>query len=182
MIIRHDKMNEEDGSGGGGAAAPVAAADASVIANAAEAVAQAKAAVAQAEVQKAALEQRLAALEAKPAAPPVAAVAPEDLEEVRRFMARERNDRRLETVKRMGLAVPLSDAQILTLAPDVDPREPDGLAKIEQWRTANAGMFKQQGQTQQSVVEALKPQLEEMGKKSGLFDAGKLTRSIFGGS
>lgn len=108
-------------------------------------------------------------------------MAPETLEEVKRFMTRERNDRRLDTVKRMGLNVPLSDAQILALAPDVDPREPDGIAKIEQWRVANKVMFTQQGQTQQSVVEALKTDLEELGKKSSLFSAGKLTASIFGG-
>lgn len=174
MIIRHDKMNEAEAPAGGGGA------DAAVIANAAEAVAQAKAAVAQSEAQKAALEQRLAALEAKPAA--VAPVAPEGLEEVKRFMTRERNDRRVETVKRMGLNVPLTDEQILALTPDVDPREPEGVTKIEEWRKANAGMFRQQGQTQQSYVEAIKPQLEELGKKGGLFDAGKLVRSVFGGS
>jgi len=174
-MIRHDKMNEAEAPVGGGGAA-----DAAVIANAAEAVAQAKAAVAQAEAQKAALEQRLAALEAKPAA--VAPVAPEGLDEVKRFMTRERNDRIVSHVRRTGLNVPLTDEQILALVPNVDPREPDGVAKIEAWRTANAGMFRQQGQTQQSVVDALKPQLEEIGNKQSLFDAGKLHRSVFGGS
>lgn len=174
MIIRHDKMNEAEAPAGGGGA------DAAVIANAAEAVAQAKAAEAQYKAQREALEQRLAALEAKPA--PLPPVAPEGLDEVKRFMTRERNDRRVEVVKRMGLNVPLTDEQILALIPDVDPREPDGVAKLDEWRKAHAGMFKQQGQTQQSYVEALKPQLEELSKKSGLFDAGKLTRSVFGGS
>lgn len=174
MFIRYDKFNEAEAPAGGGGA------DAAVIANAAEAVAQAKAAVAQAEAQKAALEQRLAALEAKPAV--LAPVAPEGLDEVKRFMARERNDRRIETVKRLGLNVPLSDEQILALVPDVDPREPDGIAKLDAWRSANATLFRQQGQTQQSVVDALKPQLEEIGNKQSLFDAGKLHRSVFGGS
>lgn len=175
MFIRYDKFNEAEAPAGGGGAA-----DAAVIASAEQAIAQARAAVAQAEAQRAALEQRLAALEAKPA--PLAPVAPEGLDEVKRYMTRERNDRRVEVVKRMGLNVPLTDEQILALAPDVDPREPEGVAKIEAWRAANAAMFRQQGQTQQSVVEALKPQLEELSQKSGLFDAGKLTRSIFGGS
>lgn len=186
-MIRHDKMNEatdvaDTGGASTGAASAGAVADAGVIANAAEAVAQAKAAIeaqrTQSAAEKAALEARLAALEMKPAP---AAVAPETLEEVKRFMTRERNDRRLDTVKRMGLNVPLSDAQILALAPDVDPREPDGIAKIEQWRVANKVMFTQQGQTQQSVVEALKTDLEELGKKTSLFSASKLTASIFGG-
>lgn len=185
-MIRHDKMNEAtdvaDTAGAStGAASAGAVADAGVIANAAEAVAWAKAAIEAQRTQSAAdkaLEARLATLETKPQ---VAAIAPETLDKVERFMVREKNDRRLETVKRMGLNVPLSDAQILALAPDVDPREPDGIAKIEQWRAANKGMFTQQGQTQQSIVDALKSDLEELGKKTSLFSASKLTASIFGG-
>lgn len=175
-MIRHDKMNEAEAPVGGGGAA-----DAAVIASATEAIAQAKAAEAQFKAQREALEQRLAALEAKPAV--VAPVAPEGLDEVKRFMTRERNDRRVETIRRMGLDAPLTDEEVLKLTPDVDPREPDGLAKLEAWRAANATKFRQQGQTQQSVVEALKPQLDELSKgKGGLFDSGKLMRSVFGGS
>jgi hypothetical protein len=181
MIIRHDKMNEAEAPAGGGGA------DAAVIANAAEAVAQAKAAVAQAEAQKAALEQRLAALEAKPAV--LAPVAPEGLDEVKRFMVKTRDAKRLDTIKAMGLQtktddgrVIITDEQVLAMIPNVDPTEPDGIAKLEVFRQSNSGLFKQQGQTQQSYVEAVRPQLEELSKKSGLFDAGKLTRSVFGGS
>lgn len=193
MRIRQDRMAEEAGTieASSGATTAVAAstaapflapaqADAAVVAHAAEAIAQtrqalaqADAAKAQAEASKAALEQRLAALEAKPTAPP------EALDTITRYMARERNDRRLDTVRRMGLDVRLSDAQVLGMVPDVDPRDPDGLAKLEQWRGANSALFTSQGKTQKSIVDALKTDLQPLG--NGLFSTDKLIGSLFGG-
>lgn len=154
------------------------AAQAAALKAAEDATAAARAAQAEAAAQKTALEQRLAALESKSTVAP--APSPE-ADAMRAFLAREKNAARLATVKQMGYEAPLSDAQILAIVPDVDPREPAGLAEFEKFRQANSKAFKSPGQTAQSMIEALKGPLEEMGKKTALFSADKLMASVFGG-
>ena len=149
-----------------------------------DALAQAKAAKATLDTQAAAAvgkeaewAARIAALEAK-LATQSQAVAPEGLDEVKRFMVRERNDRRLATIRTMGLDVKLSDEQVLLLIPDVDPREADGLTKFEAWRKANDVLFKSPGQTPQSIVAAAAPRLDALAKKSELFSGARAAAAL----
>jgi hypothetical protein len=64
------------------------------------------------------------------------------LSEYAAHKARERNEVRLSALRAMGLAAPLEDAQILALAPDVDPRAPEGAQAFESFRQANSRLFR----------------------------------------
>jgi len=117
-----------------------ASADAAVIKSAEEAVGQALAARTAYDAQAAAAAATIAELKAQVAAlsAPAPAPAPTDkLDAVERFMVRERHASRLDALRRMGAEGPFSDAQLLALSPDVDVKEADGLAKLEEWRKAN---------------------------------------------
>lgn len=134
-----------------------------------------------------ALEQRLAALEAAKAAP-APELKPEPPSEFARMVERDRNDARMRHVRAMGLdndppapgqAPRLTEAQILNLIPNIDPRDPDGPAKFEEFRAKHPGMFKSKTPTQESMIEATR--IELSAKKSGLFSGEALHKSVFGG-
>lgn len=153
--------------------------DQGVIKSAAEAVAQSHAARSTYEQKTRELEAELAAIKAQLSAP--SSPAPE-LDEFKRYVARERQSARVSAVRRMGLDVALSDEQLLAIVPDVDPREPDGLAKLEAWRTANTRMFRASGPTPESVIEAVKVTTVDLQKKAGpMFQLDKAIASIIGG-
>ena len=124
-----------------------------------------------AEARAARLEAELAELKTKLGSIDVVAQAHE----------REAQSQRLAALRRMGLDERLGDAHALALAPKVDPRDPSGLVALEQWRQANASLFKAQGPTEAQVIERLSPRLQQL-PKSGLFSAEKLlTRVMRGG-
>lgn len=63
--------------------------------------------------------------------------------ELKRFVAANRAAARTEALKEKGLDAPmLSEAQLLAIAPDVDPREPEGAAALEAWRKENSHLFR----------------------------------------
>lgn len=123
---------------------------AGVVANAAATVADRATERAKLEAEVARLNARLAAL--APTAPATAASAPTSapsapevsalLAEYAASKAQERDQARLSAVRAMGFAGPLSDAQILALAPPEDPRNPEGMAAFESFRQANAALFR----------------------------------------
>jgi hypothetical protein len=158
---------------------PIAPADAAVIQFAEGAITQAKVATDAARSEREQAAALRAEVERLKALVPDAA----QFEEIKNFMQRDRHAARLDTLKRMGFDAPLGDAQILALAPDVDPREPDGLAKFEAFRQANPRMFRPAGPSQESITEAVRVELgQDFEKKTGgLFSADKLVKSIFGG-
>jgi hypothetical protein len=162
---------------------PIAPADAAVIQFAEGAVAQAKVAHTETLREREQATAQAAALRAE--VERLKALVPDaaQLEEIKHFMQRDRHAARLDVLKRMGFDAPLGDSQILALAPDVDPREPDGLAKFEAFRQANPRMFRPAGPSQESITEAVRVELgQDFEKKTGgLFSADKLVKSIFGG-
>lgn len=161
---------------------PTAAPDAAVLKAAEEAVARSREAVAASEQSRRELEAKYAALEAKLAAPPAPPAPAPEVDELKRYIARERASAKIQAARQMGAVDLLSDEQLLALMPDVDPREPDGRAKLEQWRAANARMFRAPGPTPESVVEAVKVQAGDLSKKGGqLFNFDRLVASMFGG-
>ena len=156
-------------------------ADAAVIQSAEAAVMQAKAAVDMTNREREAAAQREAALIAKVASLEASTPDAAKMEQIDRFILRERNEARLSTLKRMGFDAPLGDAQILALAPDVDPREPEGMAKLEEWRQQNQRMFRAAGPSQESIAEAVRLGVGALQKKSGLVSTDKLVASLLGG-
>ena len=164
------------------APAPVAAPDAAVLKAAEEVFAQSRAAVAASEQSRRELEAKVAALEAKLSAPAAPAAPAPEIDELKAYITRERQTERLSAVRRMGLDVALSDEQLLAIVPDVDPRDPAGLSKLEAWRNANARMFRASGPTPESVIEAVKTQTADLSKKAGsLFQLDKAAAAILGG-
>lgn len=176
------------------ASAAQAAAEQAAIQSAERALAAARDAQAQADAQKAESAtkeadwaRRFAALEAKVATAP-APVAPDGLADVQRFMAKKRDDRRIDIALAMGFDNKTSDgrerysrSQLLGLIPDVDPDAEGGLAKFEEHLQGNATLYKPKGQTPQSVVAATGVQLDALGKKSALFSGARLAANMAGG-
>ncbi len=56
-------------------------------------------------------------------------------------LRRERERDRITALRAMGATGSLSDEQLLTLAPDVDPHAPEGKTSLNEWRERNAGLF-----------------------------------------
>lgn len=102
-----------------------------------------------AEAELATLESRLAAVKAGLAAHQTGeanAVA-----EMRRFTAAMRADARMGELEKMGIESPrdpatgqpmLTKAQMMALVPDVDPREPNGMAALAVWKSENKHLFR----------------------------------------
>lgn len=156
------------------------AAEAAALRTAEDAATALNAARAGVDAEREALKQKVAALEAK-LAPPVVAPVPEGFDEVRAFVAREKNTARINTIRQMGFQPKLSDADLLKILPDADPTTADGLAKFEAWRAANSGSFTPPGQPASVVIDSIKSEVEGMGKGNALFSAAKLMTSVFGG-
>lgn len=98
----------------------------------------------------AALKQRLAALDT------IEARAKRDLDE-----------ERARYVRGMGLAVPLSDDELLRLMPEADPRTSEGRAKIEEWRNARpTGFFAPKGPSPEAVRAQQQPRLDALKAKN----------------
>lgn len=98
----------------------------------------------------AALKQRLASLDT------IEARAKRDLEE-----------ERARHIRAMGLAIPLTDEELLRLAPDADPRTPEGRAKIEEWRTSRPpGFFKPKGPSAEAVLAQQQPRIDALRAKN----------------
>jgi fructose-1,6-bisphosphatase/sedoheptulose 1,7-bisphosphatase-like protein len=103
-------------------------------------------------------------------------------DQLERVMERDRKSALVATVRQMGFNAALSDAQILALVPDVDPREPGGVAKVEEFRQQNPSLFRSSGPTPESVIEAARVDVSQVQAKAGkLFNADALVRSLFGG-
>ena len=98
--------------------------------------------------------------------------------QAQRHYEREATAARLSAIKAMG-AVDLGDENLLKLAPAVDPRDPDGRAQLEAWRTRNAHLFRAQGPTQADLVASVAPSVAKF--KSSLFSAEKLVGQLLGG-
>ncbi len=73
---------------------------------------------------------------------PLEAVAG-DLAELKAHFEREKTRARLDAIAQIGdFEMPLSEAQILAIAPKVDPRDPDGMAALREWVAQNPGIVK----------------------------------------
>jgi len=94
--------------------------------------------------------------------------------------ARDADQARLTALRRMGLLDTLNDANALALAPKVDARDPAGLVQLEQWRQANATLFRSSAPSQAQVLERLTPAIDKL-PKSGLFSADRLLAKMYGG-
>lgn len=149
-------------------AAPVSDPNAAVVAATSEAFEHMKRALAE-------QDRKLAEALASRTQDPIAAQLAE-------YVERDKRTHRLETIRRMGVTSNLSDEQVLLLAPQVDAKDPAGVAALEAWRQANATLFTASGPTPESVVEATRQDLGDVQKKlGGLFSADKLIRSMLGG-
>lgn len=101
---------------------------------------------------------------------PVVPAADSDLTEFRVWRDRDRRGAQIATLQGYGLTTAITAAQALTLAPDVDPRDPEGLATFERFRDDNPHLFA----PAVSAAEAqLRAQLEPMAR-SGIFNMDKL--------
>lgn len=153
---------------------------------AAEQVTAERAARVAAEQRATALEQELAAARVQaakgaPAAVPVTAAVDPFIEELRQQRTEDRNDRRISHVRQLGYTGPLDNEDLLKLVPDVDPRTPAGVAAFEAWRAKNVKQFTSPGVTSAETMEALKPKLGELQKKSGLFSTDALIGNLIHG-
>ncbi len=164
----------------GSETAPVAPEQAAV--QAAElAVARARQAEQQFAAERERLEARLAALEGRQST----AVSPEAVAEVQRAAARERNTRRLQAARDMGIddrtpdgRVRLTDEQILGLMPDVDPSDAEGRARLGEWQRANPGLFRRRGPSLESITAEVMEGFRDT-PPHPLFNLNKLTKSVF---
>lgn len=103
-------------------------------------------------------------------------------ETVDKMSRRDRDTARLDALRKMGLESPLSDAQILALTPDVDPRDVGAIASLEAWRQANQRLFRVSAPTPESIVEAARVDMADLDQKTGgLFSSEKLIKSLLGG-
>lgn len=145
---------------------------AGVVASAAATVAERASERAKLEAEVARLNARLAAVAPTPAAAPTATpgatpASPEIaaiLTEYAASKAQERDHARLSAVRAMGFAGPLTDAQILALAPPDDPRAPEGMAAFESFRQANAALFRP---ADDPTVVRLRAELEPLRARAG---------------
>lgn len=71
-------------------------------------------------------------------------------------------DARVAHVRAMGLAITLSDADVLKLSPEVDPKTPEGRAAIEAWRANNGGLFRSRGPSPEAVQAAQQPRIDAL--------------------
>jgi hypothetical protein len=163
------------------------------IAQAAEAVNGAREVVAARAGERAALETEVAALQARlaqlqgtatppattPTAPaPTAPTSPPRLTaddallaEFRQHKARERDAARIEMLRGYGLSTALNEPQVLAIAPDVDPRDPDGRAAYDAWRADNPHLFRPPVNPLEAELAAKMPARMV---NSGLFNAAAL--------
>ena len=74
-------------------------------------------------------------------------------------------DARVAHVRAMGLAITLSDADVLKLSPEADPKTPEGRAAIEAWRGNNAGLFRSRGPSPEAVQAAQQPRIDALRAK-----------------
>lgn len=144
---------------------------AGVVANAAATVADRATERAKLEAEVSRLNARLAALAPTaptvPASAPTASVGPEVsalLAEYAASKAQERDQARLSAVRAMGFAGPLTEAQLLALAPPEDPRDPAGMAAFESFRQANAALFRPAADP---TVVQLRAELEPLRARAG---------------
>jgi hypothetical protein len=114
-------------------------------------------------------------------APPAPIIDMSRFDQLERVMERDRKSALVATVRQMGFNAALSDVQILALVPDVDPREPGGVAKVEEFRQQNPSLFRSSGPTHESMIEAMRVDVSTMAKGGKLFNADALVRSLFGG-
>ena len=56
-------------------------------------------------------------------------------------LRRERNRDRINALRGMGALASLTDEQLLSITPDVDPHAPGGKAQLDEWRENNSGLF-----------------------------------------
>lgn len=140
----------------------------------AEAERRAQEAIAAAEEAKRRYEA-LAAAQQTTAATPTPQQSPELLAELERVKARLASldtieararadllEARASHIRGMGLALQLRDEDLLKLAPDADPRTPEGRAAIESWRQSNPGLFRPRGPSPEQVEAVVKPRLDAL--------------------
>lgn len=56
-------------------------------------------------------------------------------------LRRERERDRIAALRGMGALASLTDGQLLSITPDVDPHAPGGKAQLDEWRENNSGLF-----------------------------------------
>lgn len=167
-------------SGSPPAPAPSPDPSAGVLAAAAQAVEQARVAVDGSKAKDAeltALKAQLAALEAKVTTP----ASDPTRDATAAWIAKQQRAERLTAIRQMGFNAPLSDADILRIAPDVDPSTPEGSAALAAWKTERANLFAPAAQAQRDIVADLGPKLGELQKKTGLFNVERGAKSILFG-
>lgn len=143
------------------------------------------------EAKIAALHAQLDARQAAPTSSALAVPAPDDpaYAEIKAHVARDRGQARLAALAELGPCkfAALTPAQILAMAPDVDPRTPDGRDKLAAWHKANANLF-HQGPAPDPRVEAAREQARATqaamdrtgGRATPLFDSDRLIDTVFG--
>ena len=102
-------------------------------------------------------------------------------EAVEAISARTSERNRLAYLRQMGATDSLSDAHLMTLAPQVDPDTSDGAAALQAWRDANGALFNvQQGgaTVTAKLVEGFKN--SEHGTFGADFHRAQM-RAVFGG-
>jgi len=148
------------------------------IANAEVIVNQARTALGAATAREADLTAQIAALQAKlapaPATAPATATAPasataapeptmaELLKAFNASRSADRNTLRLEALRAAGVAPgALTDAQLIAITPDCDPRTPEGREALASFKAANPGLFS--GAAADAEFQALSDSLVQKG-------------------
>lgn len=123
------------------------AAHAAAIGGAEQVVADARASVAASRTEATSLQAGNARMRDQLAADPLFA-------EFQAHKTRERNASRVGTLRELGLNTQLSEAQVLAIAPDIDPRDPDGRATFEAWAAGNPALFRAPSDPRAEVLRA----------------------------
>jgi len=100
-------------------------------------------------------------------------------------LRRERERDRVSALRSMGALASLTDEQLLSITPDIDPHSAGGKAQLAEWREANGGLFVVDEGPKIPTSSEILEHMEVKRSASGLYDEkflAKMLRDNLGGS